>query len=204
MLVLASLSAAIGGCIVIDGMGFDWFRMQPAWAYAGGAVCLAVLWWLWESGDPVTHVQRAVVLIPTGSSHVASSAVVSQPTIQTPAVREFTTRTVDELLGYFRDHNGLLADKLIEPFKGLWLNVEGSIIHLFPSGVDGTSCAQIRDHPGNFIECRFGAEWSHALSRYEKVDWLRVRGKIAQRQIGGQLYLVDCEPIQAPANAPSA
>jgi hypothetical protein len=52
---------------------------------------------------------------------------------QVNAQKTFPNRTSDELLSVYGGHTALQADKLIEPYKGMWIKAQGSIELVLPS-----------------------------------------------------------------------
>jgi len=128
-----------------------------------------------------------------------------QPSIagRTPsndAQREFTQRTPHELLAFYVGHTALQADKLIEPYKGLWIRAEGTVTFLGP---DGSGFVTVLRSGPDTIECRLGNKWGPELGRLNNGDKLKVRGKISPNQNGSQLYLLEVEiDSDPPATSP--
>lgn len=117
-----------------------------------------------------------------------------QIAVDRPA-RTFTTQTIQTLLGFYRGSlTGLQAAKLIEPFNGMWIRVEGNVTLLMPDG-NGAVCVLTTGDPTarNNAELRFSSEWVTALSRLSNGDSVSAIGKIARYQNGSQLYLLECE-----------
>lgn len=109
--------------------------------------------------------------------------------------RKFTNRTPRELLGFYEGRTALQADKLVEPYKGLWIEAGGQIGLVL---TDGDVAVTFREKTDN-IECRFDKyKWSRDLSRYNPGDTIKVRGKVSSMQNGQQLYLSECELVGNP------
>lgn len=128
---------------------------------------------------------------------VAPPAAEAPTSVPTPALvqpPEFTDRTPRQLLAFYEGRTPFQADKLIEPFKGLWIEAESRVLNILPDG-QSRSIVVLRDDKDT-IECRFGAEWSNAVARKDIGDTMRIRGKISPNQNGQQLYLLDCEIAQ--------
>jgi hypothetical protein len=115
------------------------------------------------------------------------------PTTEPPEKREFTRRTVRELLALYEGKTAFQADKLMDPYKGLWIETEGTIGGIYADNA-GAAVATLRNE-NDLIECRFPADQSRALGRYNNGEPLKVRGKIGTIQNGQQLYLIYCEVI---------
>ena len=93
-------------------------------------------------------------------------------------------------MALYEGRTPLQADKLIEPFKGLWIHAEAKIKLLAPDNV-GSVAAIYGD--GVSIECRFGPQWNTPLARCDNGDTIKVIGRINESQNGQQLYLRECE-----------
>jgi|GEM_PF-6229722 len=106
--------------------------------------------------------------------------------------RKFTNRTVHELLALYDCHTALQGDKLMEPHKGLWIEVEAKIGYLGPDNQG--SVAVLRTLPEDHaVECRFSSKWNNELARFNTGDVVKACGKISSNQNGQQLYLLECE-----------
>jgi hypothetical protein len=145
---------------------------------------------------------KASAPIPSSASPVANAPIppppVASPTPIAPLAREFANRTPRQLLALYEGKTPFHADKLIEPFKGLWIEAESRVLNILPDG-PGRSIVVLRDDKDT-IECRVGPQWSNVIARLDIGETLRVRGKISDSQNGQQLYLLECDvvPIEAP------
>jgi hypothetical protein len=106
--------------------------------------------------------------------------------------KEFTTRTVRELRALYEGRTAIQADKLMDPYKGLWIATEGNIGGIYPDGAGAVVSMLQGNDP---IECRFSQEWARQLGRFNNGELLKVRGKISPNQNGQQIYLLECEII---------
>lgn len=97
-------------------------------------------------------------------------------------------------MSYYLSYEGktaFQADKLMDPYKGMWIETDGKTVGLYPDG-QGAAIAALRNE-NDPIECRFSADHSRVLGRYNSGEGLKVRGKISSTQNGQQLYLIYCE-----------
>jgi hypothetical protein len=160
-------------------------------------VCLLVLVVLWGSpSNKDLEKTGTVEPRPQGPPIAAGRAVEPPPSkaVSLDDQREFTSRTPRQLLTLYDGRTPLQADKLMEPYKGLWIQAQGVVFTILPDGVPGHSIGVLRSN-NDTIECRFGPSWSHHLARVDKGDTISVVGKISSIQNGSQLYLLDCEVI---------
>lgn len=141
--------------------------------------------------EQIDALKRQIASTPPSTANTAFFG--GGPTTEPPEKREYTNRTVRELLDLYDGKTAFQADKLMEPYKGMWIETDGKIIGLYPDG-QGAATAALRNDT-NPIECRFPADQSRALGRYNNGDSLKVRGKISTTQNGQQLYLLYCEVV---------
>ena len=106
--------------------------------------------------------------------------------------RILTDKTPRQLRSFYEGdgRTALQADKLIEPFKCLWMNAEGQIDSVAPSG-DGF--VMLLAIGGDRVECRFDHKWEEEMGRLTKGDTVRIVGRIGPFQNGAQIYLWQCE-----------
>jgi hypothetical protein len=104
--------------------------------------------------------------------------------------RVFTDRTPGELMALFEGRTQLQAAKLIEPYTGQWMKVQGLLRQVMPNG-GGTTV--IINSNGKIVYCNTGPEWSERLMKTNTDDEIGLIGKIAQYQSGAPFYLQDCE-----------
>jgi hypothetical protein len=116
-------------------------------------------------------------------------------------VLEFANLTPRQLLALYDGRTSLQADKLMQSFKGLWVEGEGVILDVLPDGRPKHSIAIVKSG-SDTIECQFGPFWASHLNRFDKGDLLKFRGKISASQNGSQLYLLDCEVIPMMRDGP--
>lgn len=105
------------------------------------------------------------------------TATSNNPGAPVPQTKEFAKRTVRELLAFYEGRSGLEADRLMEPFKGLWLSpTEGTISLMVADGPGAMVGLRVSD---DAIECHFSSQWVRELSQYKLGDPLGVIGKFA-------------------------
>lgn len=157
------------------------------WVLIIGAPLLGLLW-LYMGSVSKSHPPVPLVATPAA------------PPTPSPAPREFANRTPRQLLAFYENLTPFQADKLIQPYKGLWIEAESQILNILAEG-QGRSIVILRDAKDT-IDCRFGPQWGDAIGRLATGETLRVIGKINDSQNGQQLYLSECEVLpKAPAHA---
>ena len=111
--------------------------------------------------------------------------------------RIFTDKSIPDLMGlYRRDNTGIQNDKIIAPFKGLWIKSQGTIQYLAPDYKDHSIAVIIvSSWP---VECRFPPSQKADLTRFSNNDTIQFMGKIAENQTYQELYLQTCELIKEP------
>jgi hypothetical protein len=135
--------------------------------------------------------KQGVTTVPSIPPAASNPSPPGGLSVLTPLYREFTNRTPRQLLAFYEGRTPFQADKLIEPFKGLWIEAESKVLNILPDGSDRSIVVLRNDK--DTIECRFGPYWSNAVARLDAGDTLRVWGKISPNQNGSQLYLLECE-----------
>jgi hypothetical protein len=161
-------------------------------------VAIVTLGWAW---DQVRAAQRLVATVspPAETPQPALRMTPPPPPLAAPGVKkqdgkEFTTRTPRELLALYEGRTPLQADSLMEPYKGLWIEVEGEVGTILGNSSGLVAVVFSGNEPiKNIIECRFSGQWITALSRYNKGEKISAHGKISSSQNGSQLYLEQCE-----------
>ena len=111
-----------------------------------------------------------------------------------PKDREFTTKTVRQLLSLYEGRTPLQADKLLAPDKQKWITVGAIVETLLP---EGERSIGVLKSESDTIECRFRKYWKEKLNSLKKGDTIKVIGKISNTQNGSQLYLSDCEIVSS-------
>jgi hypothetical protein len=92
-----------------------------------------------------------------------------------------------QLLSLYQGRTALQGDKLIQPYKGTWIEFQGVLDHVTPEA--DSSLALFRAD-GASLDCRFGHDWDAAMQRLDKGDVAKVRGKISDYQGSSQLSLI--------------
>jgi hypothetical protein len=180
--ILAATIALLALAHIVLGNFWERFKVNAwgPWFLIFGGPVLGLIWLYVISHWP----QQIDTPPPPRSAEI-------QPSL--PA-REFTDLTPSQLLAFYQGRTPFVADKLIAPYKGLWIESQGTVQNILPDGRPGASVAVLKSGEDT-IECRFGAEWEAPISRLEKGKTLQFRGKISTNQNGSQLYLLDCEVV---------
>jgi hypothetical protein len=105
--------------------------------------------------------------------------------------KHFIDKTPEQLLRLYDGLTMLQAEKLIEPFKRMWIKTDARVVLLVLDN-KGSVATSLRSGSRN-IDCRFGAKWKTSLSRYDSGETIKIIGWIGPDQNGQQLYLRDCE-----------
>jgi hypothetical protein len=103
----------------------------------------------------------------------------------------FTQKTVKQLIALYQGRTMLQADKLLEPFKSMWIHANGQIQMIIPQ--DSKKAVVVMRSDDENVNCAFGEKWQTALARFDNGDSINVIGWISPNQNGQQLYLYDCE-----------
>jgi hypothetical protein len=151
-----------------------------------GALIVAAggLWYYTRRSDDSPNLP--VAPIPPSSPQVAT------PPPPAPPMREFSNRTPGQLLAFFKDLTPLQANKLAEPYKGLWIEVETRVINVLPDTLPDHSYGYFRDADNSEIECRFSPKWINQVTRLAAGDAVKIRGKISQ-VTKTDVFLTECE-----------
>ncbi|MGQ0677592.1 MAG: hypothetical protein ACT4N4_16105, partial [Rhodospirillales bacterium] len=117
--------------------------------------------------------------------------------------REFVNRTPSELLALHNGVTPIQAAKLLEPFKGLWIETEVVVGDRILPDTPKDHTYGYFGLPGNpnigMVECRFDERWINHVSRLMQGEILMVRGKIGPHQTTRTLFLQECEIVRMPA-----
>ncbi|SRR5258708_24939897 len=105
----------------------------------------------------------------------------------------FTNRTPRQLLALYEGRTVLQADRLMEPYKGLWIVADGQVSNLIP---DVAGITAVLRNGNDLINARFDKKWELELSRVNDGDTVKIRGKLGDTQNGQQLYLLECEVVR--------
>ena len=157
--------------------------------FVGAAVVFAgALIVFFQEPSPIRKVE------PTAREAVPPNVTSPAPPPAASANKVFIDKTARELLALYEGRTMLQADILIEPFKGKWIKVEGTILQLIPSGLPRLTTAVLRDGD-KIINCGVGPDGNNRLLKLNTGDKLKAVGRIAPSQNGQQLYLLDCELV---------
>ena len=156
-----------------------------------GFIVCAIFYWTQTSLPVPRNVSASPQPLPPPPIEIPSQSAAEK---DVPNVKEPANRTPRQLLALYEGRTPFQADKLIEPFKGLWVESDGEIRNVLPDGRPGHSIAVLKT--GNdTVECRFGPEWANHLGRFDIGESIKFRGKISPSQNGSQLYLSECEIV---------
>jgi hypothetical protein len=97
-----------------------------------------------------------------------------------------------DLIGLFRGRTSLQADKVIAPFKGLWIRIQGKVNYVGAEG-GGSSFLIIIVDGSDQAFCRGQNAAGQDLSALNSGDTVRIEGKISPTQTGGALQLNECQ-----------
>lgn len=154
------------------------------WILIIGGPVLGLIWLFLRPATPP--------LIPP----VTPSQSIAQVAPTQPA-REFSKLTATQLLAIYNKPGltNLQSAALVEPYYGLWLDTEVSVISIYPDSQPKRTFGRFKETNGGAeIECRFGPEWINQMSRLQTDDKFKVRGKLMT--INGHIvYLMECEVI---------
>jgi hypothetical protein len=163
-----------------------------------GVVIAGTGFWLQSSAPPNKPVSQEPSQPPQPSINPNVPFFGGGPTTEPPDQRRYTPRTVRELLALYEGKTAFQADKLMDPYKGMWIETEGKIGGIYADG-NGGAVAALRNNDDP-IECRFSSDWAKELGRYNNGETLKVRGKLSTSQNGQQIYLIYCEVVEDAAN----
>lgn len=129
---------------------------------------------------------------PVTTSPPPTTGSQNQPPPALPQERSFTDRSPGELLALFEGRTQFQAEKLIEPYKGKWLKVQGVLRQVMPNGPPGATTVVINSN-GKIIYCNTGPEFAERLRKMNADDPIGLFGKVSPFQSGGPFYMQDCE-----------
>ncbi len=182
--VLPVLAGLVIAVIVLNPFKFD-LKQQVALGIVTIALAYFVGHTAYIAREKTDVVGKAALQAESIPSSPASSP--SEPVQQ----RSFTNKTARELLQLYEGRTMIQADGLMEPFKGQWIRVSGTVLQLIPDSSGAT--AVLKSQPNDTINARFDKKWDMSLRRLSTGEEVTIQGKIADVQNGQQLYLLDCE-----------
>lgn len=103
------------------------------------------------------------------------------------------SKTLEELLGYFETHTSLQAERLVEPFIGKPLHVEGRVANIRRVG-DAFVSVHLRNEVSDMILASFAPSWEDRLAEPNLNDELALVGRITEIAMA-RLSLEDCQLI---------
>jgi hypothetical protein len=158
------LAAALAVCAVIMLSGYYWLASKTA-------------------KTPVKTAAPSITLPAASNSPVASNQNSAS------ADRVYTSKTMTELRGFYKDRTALQAEAFMADEIGKWINTEGAIRFIRPDGL-----VFLVDNGGEITSCEFDAGWKPKLGAFRPGEIMKVVGKIGTGQTGASpIYLRPCE-----------
>jgi tRNA_anti-like len=153
----------------------------------------------------VLAVAAAVVFRKRGDSALPTQTA-NVPSQERPMVQDSNTlerrllqKTPHQLLSLYDGRTRLQADKLMEPYKGEWIRVAGTLHQVTPTRDTIVVLLEVieRGH-SDMVGATFAAspEKERKLMRLDKGTRITIEGQISTTQEGDFLYLINCEYIQ--------
>jgi hypothetical protein len=96
-------------------------------------------------------------------------------------------------LGYFGTHTSIQAERIVQPFIGKPLRVEGKVVNIMRH--NDAITAHLRNDASNMILGYFESSWADRLAEPNLDDELALMGRIKEISSSG-LSLVECEVIE--------
>jgi hypothetical protein len=173
----------------------------PKWLFSNASLALIISLGLLVSGVSLYlnfRKPKTIEKIVYQAAPCPQGQEAPPPTGEKPNERVFTEKTPADLMKFYgQGLTALQAEKLIQPFVGLWVRADTRVTLLSSDDpATGSSVAGLQysnGHDSAQIECRFSGKFQKELGRYSIGDRMRIIGRIAPGQVGGQLYLQECE-----------
>jgi hypothetical protein len=107
----------------------------------------------------------------------------------------YTDKAPIELLSFYIGNlTGIQADRLMQPFKGMWIKATGRVQYLSANEFGRITVLITLPAHNMHISCEFDSkEWETRLERLSNNDILSVSGQIDSSQTRQQLHLKYCE-----------
>jgi hypothetical protein len=107
-----------------------------------------------------------------------------------PTSKARASKTIAELMNVLKGRTALQAEPFIADQVGKWIDVEGKLNHMTPTG----GAVQILNDQGILVQCAFEDEKSLPKLRTLRMgDHIRIGGAINRYQVDTKLALIDCE-----------
>jgi hypothetical protein len=130
---------------------------------------------------------------PIISSLQVIPSVMPSPSLQASnESRSFTDATPNYLLQIYNNHTDIQASRLVQPYMGKWMKVEGIVEQVAPEPYGGGIYAVIAYDKDAFLGLRFKANWHDRVFSLVKGDRIAVVGRLENVQPMG-LTLSECE-----------
>lgn len=136
---------------------------------------------IYRRGTAPVALTGATRVTPTGSGQI------STPLEPLDASRVYTNKTVQNLAALYEGRTAMQADVFMADEKGKWINTEGILQRLTPTGTAAFM------NGGNLIVCSFNAKWKTKLGALRISESIKIAGKISENQVGSWLDLSECE-----------
>jgi hypothetical protein len=199
----ASAWANIGSFLLGCGMLYLMVHQQPPVEGTGTGPAaqspLNPMMWIFLTGliiAGVLHIAAAAMTTrlkePPASVPLSSNNPVAQASPLPTGDRE----TVNYLVGLFKLHTAIQAQKLIEPHLGQKLRLSGTLTEVQLLGSKSVIAIFGPDLPEPMISMVFDEAWANRLSILRRGDHVTVIGKIASVE-SGRLSLQDCELVNS-------
>ncbi len=99
----------------------------------------------------------------------------------------------DHLMGLYRDHTHIQAEKLAEAYIGKWIKISAQVqnVSALASGITIT----VKETSLDLIFLRFGIEWADRVTTFQRKQKITVVGEIERIQFDS-LVLINCELVE--------
>jgi hypothetical protein len=142
----------------------------------------------------VTFVMAAFHAWRNERTNVARSKRHVSTEVPVPAPKRIVIDVAPEyLMGFYKDHTDVQADKLAENYIGKWLKLSGKVANVVSSSaITKTWHVILAYKAGYFMGVDFDNAWADQISVLKRGDEIRVLGQIEAFD-GSRLHLVHCE-----------
>jgi hypothetical protein len=185
-ILIGVLAVALGGAIV------GWFLTRPSGEDArakGEPLALATS----TTGDnspavSASHSGAGDIHIDQSTHHHAEAERAAQRSYRG---ERLLSKSAKQLMAYYDEHTSLQADRLVAPFLGKPLLVEGSVKNVSDLGEDGV-LVLLQDDEGRWLSGGFADSWRDRLAEVDLDAHLSFMGLL--RKVGGRtIDLIECE-----------
>jgi hypothetical protein len=119
-----------------------------------------------------------------------------------PAKRVIIHETPDVLVGIYKNHVSIQADKLIESYVGKSIHVSGLVSDVYDSTADITVVLRLGEGLENYllVFCRFPTLWRDRVEILRRRQTVTILGEINSVETDN-IRLINCELADHPATA---